>query len=100
MTFRSLFAIAALSLAACGGASPEAACTSYVEALTTCYDEAGVDGTTATDAAQGVCDNLVSTTAAADQIIVDQYNCYAEQTQAADCSTAEGIAAIDLTSCI
>jgi len=76
----SMFAVALLSLAACGG---EGACENYVDAATACFEDAGA--TVPGDIA-GACDNAPNDSA-------DLFNCYAD---AYDSNTCDLDGAADL----
>lgn len=79
----SLFA---LTLAACGGPDPAAACENYLNAVDTCFGEAGDDDVPVDTSFCAAYDNLSGSAAAEAE---DLLNCYADTISAADCSDSE-----------
>lgn len=87
------FALLSLSLGACAGADPEAACVSYLEAYSACASEAyGVDDGSY-DLDPSTCDAYSGLSGAAASNAADLLNCYADAYADADCSTSDGLTA-------
>ncbi len=82
-----------LSLFACGGADPAAACNDYTAAAAACAEEAFPTATDGTAEPIDVCagyDNYEGDDADA---LVEWFDCQTAAWEAADCSTAEGYTA-------
>jgi hypothetical protein len=83
------------------GVDAQASCEAYVVAVNDCTAEAmGVtDGTYDVDA-EATCAAYGDLKGSAASSQADYYDCYAAAYNDADCSTAEGLAAVDLTGCV
>jgi len=95
-----LVGIPALFSNACG-VDAQASCEAYVVAVNDCTAEAMsvTDGSLDMDA-KIVCAASGDLNGSAASSQADYYDCYAAAYNDADCSTAEGLAAVDLTGCV
>ncbi len=92
---------AALFLNGCG-VDAQASCEAYVVAVNACTAEAMgsmTDGSLDVNA-EIVCAGSADLHGSAASAQADAYDCYAAAYNDADCSTAEGLAAVDLTGCV
>jgi hypothetical protein len=92
--------VATLFLNGCG-VDAQASCEAYVVAVNDCTAEATglADGSLDVDA-EIVCAGSADLHGSAASAQADAYDCYAAAYSDADCSTSEGLAAVDLTACV
>ena len=83
------------------GVDAQASCEAYVVAVNDCTAEAMgmTDGSLDIDA-ETTCAAYADLNGSAAASQADYYDCYAAAYNDADCSTAEGLAAVDVTGCV
>lgn len=89
--------VSVFALAGCGP-DLEAACTNYIDAYDACAATAYGDSTYDLDS-ESTCSVYDGVTGAAAQTDADYLQCLADAYNSGDCSTPEGMAAIDISGC-